>query len=208
MAAINDIYKCRFVSQWISGSQVGINVRHWLCTAKVGAGASDLQFAQALDVAVAPLYKALMNNAVTYRGVGVQKIWPLPVLLEISTSANAGAGTVANDMLPPQSCGLISFGTVLAGRHYRGRSYVPFPSEDDQTNGQFSVGYQTRLVALATQLGATFVVGGGGNTNTFIAVVYQRVAHLAQNITTASSHLNVATQRRRSTYGRQNTAPF
>lgn len=208
MANVNDIYKVRFVSYWATGQQAGVNVRHYLCTAKAGTGATEAQIAAGLDVSAAPLYKALLSASVQYRGVGIQKIWPLPILVETFTVVNAGAGTVAGDMLPPQSSGLITLLTNQAGRHFRGRLYVAFPGEADQADGSFIAGYTTRLGSLATMLVTPYTAGIGGNTNVFQPVVYNRVAHTTTNLITTTIHSNVATQRRRGTFGRTNTSPF
>lgn len=207
MANVNDIYEARIVSTY--GVQSAINVRHYQVTTKAGTGATDLQFAQALDGVFAAEVKALMNVSATYRGVGVRRIVPAPVSLETSTIANAGAGTTAGDALPLQIAGVISLRTLFGGRRYRGRLYVPFASESDSDgNGNPQAGYIAAMATFAASLRATFVPGGGGNTNTFVPGIYSRSGSFITAILSTLQRASWGTMRSRGGFGRANPAPF
>lgn len=207
MAQVGDLYEARIVVT--QGQQTSINVRHYEVTAKSGNGATDAQIASAIDTLIAGAYKALLDSVAFYRGVGVRRITPLPIGVEVSTLASSGVGTATGDSLPGQVSGLITLRTAFGGRSRRGRVYIPFPAEGDNgTTGTPTVGYNTRLGTLAAQLITSITAGGGGNDNFLIPVVYSRKFNLKTPVTTASGPFKWATQRSRGTYGRVNAPPF
>jgi len=190
------------------GNQTAVNVRHYAVTAKAGVGATPLEFAAQISAAVAGPYKGLMSSLADFHGVDAQVVWPIPGLAE-GTIANAGPGTITGDPLPFQTCGLIALRTATPTRHGRGRVYIPFPAETDNSNtGVPSAGYVTALDLIGTQLFLPRTPGTGGNTNTLTPVIYNRVAHTALGVTQWISRLYWATQRRRGNFGRPNAPPF
>lgn len=70
-------------------------------------------------------------------------------------------GSKTNDVLPPQDAAVITWRTGLAGRSYRGRSYVPYQNEGEQNAGVLAGGALTSLTtaaqAILTQYGPTGV---------------------------------------------------
>lgn len=207
MAELGDVYEARICC--VRGLQAALNVRHYLCVAVAGGGVSDLEFAGALDVLLAPLYKAILSGAANYRGVGVKRISPGPVTAEVSHTGNNGPGTVAGDPLPSQISGIITWSTGLAQRTRRGRSYIPFPAEaDSDVLSVPSASYLTRMLAITDALRNDISVGTGANTATFSPVVYSRKLNSAAHITSGLAANRWATQRSRGPFGRTNPAPF
>src|SRR5437879_6243831 len=78
--ALNDIVQVTIVCG--DAAQVSEEIVNYKVTVTVGPGITDQQAATALDATYAPLMKALINNNATYRGVGVQKNFPLPRTLQ------------------------------------------------------------------------------------------------------------------------------
>jgi len=83
------------------------------------------------------------------------------VLVQAFTAAPAltVVGTLAGDVLPRQTQGLLRWGTatVINGRRVRGRLFMPAPAEDqNDTGGTPIAAYQTAL----TTAGATVFVAG------------------------------------------------
>jgi hypothetical protein len=207
MALVGDIYEARIVST--IGGQTAINIRHYRVSTIVGTGASDSGIATAVNARFATDMKAAMTSNATYRGVGVRRIKPLPVTIETFTIASLGAGTAAGDVLPTQTCGMISLRTLLAGKSRRGRFYVPFPSEGlNDTDGTPTAAYITTLGLLAGDILATLTAGGGGNTNDLVPVVYSRELDLTTDLASTISRDKWATQRSRGDFGRVNPPPF
>lgn len=186
--------------------QVGLNVRHYRTNSETGTGATQVEIATALSPLFAPLYKALMTNTASFLGVTAQKIRPVPVQMRGSFGGDGGAGTAGVDPIPRQVAGLISHKTEFAGPGFRGRSYVPFPDENDNTlQGLPTAGYITRLAALATEMSDQQVIVGAAGTTTIDPVVFRRVQNTFSFIVDPSvASGRWATQRRRGSFGRLN----
>lgn len=206
--AINDVYRMRVITQ--QQEQIGVNVLHYRVVSSAPPEPSQLEIATFMDAALAPVYKPLLTAASTYRGVGVQRILPLPVQVESSTTANLGIGTVAGDELPKQITGLLSHRTSLAGAGFRGRTYVPFPGETDSAaDGLPGGGYVLRMVDLRQVLiAAHLVIGAGGGSVTLQLVVFRRATGVSTIVVASIVRTFWATQRRRGDFGRPNIPPF
>lgn len=91
------------------------------------------------------------------------------VLTQAFTAAPALAvtGTLAGDVLPRQTQGLLRWGTatVINGRRVRGRLFMPAPAEDqNDIGGSPTAGYQTAL----TTAGATVFIAGATSSEACI----------------------------------------
>jgi hypothetical protein len=196
-------------------SQVGINVMHWQVTSTVGVGVSQQLIAAALDTRIAALYKNLISSSVTYRGVIIQKVWPLPrVVAEFSVASTSGGSTAATQA-PTQVAGLVSFRTAKAGRAFRGRMYLPFlGSGSIDAGGNATAPYVTALQAFATALIPALTVTSAGNSNTMTPQIYHPRGygappvnlHSVDTIVSATASPLLATIRRRGNYGRSNSS--
>ena len=204
----NDILSIRLVTWEPTDSQLGINVLHGIVAALAGT-ITQGQIAAAIDTGVNGPYKAWMGAPATWRGVGVTKIFPLPRVLEENTSANNGAGTGGAKLCTQQTAGLNSYHTGLAGRRFRGRMYVAFPSDTFASNdGNITAGGVTALAAVATALAFGVTVTSGPNSATIVYGCWGRVTHVFTPYGQVVSNNKFATQRRRGQYGRTNLMPF
>ncbi len=159
---VGDLLEVRFINGL--EQQVAINVRHWLCEGVTAPGLDMQEFADVMSARFAPLYKALMPVPTLFRGCGARRLTPGPTLESLSNSG-AGPGLQAGDPLPGQVAGLIKLITDTPGPRGRGRCYVPFASESDNTVlGVPSGAYQTNLSNLGFDFwgGMTVINGGGG----------------------------------------------
>lgn len=208
MAAIGDIYALQIVNT--QGNQTAYNIQHWqVIEVPGGAGRTDAQIALFFESLYAPLYKAVMTLNANFWGLRLQKIWPLPVLIPVLSIVSAGAGTAGTAALPKQLCGFYNRKGLLAGRTRISRQYVPFPDEDDNLNATCtpSVGYMTRLGAIAgVAITVQLVVAGADNVK-LAPVIYHRTTHGVDALTTATAKQKWATQRRRGDFGRPNNPP-
>ncbi len=199
-------------------AQVGINTIHYQVTTTVGAGCTQFQMASALDTIAAPLMKLLLSSTVQYRGVTVQKVFPLPRVVAESATGFTGTGSGAATQVSPQVAGLISVRTGLAGRQFRGRLYAPFLGTGSiGANGSPTAPYVTALQNFANAMFANFTAGGVGNTATMTPVIYHPRGYgdppLHKNEVTAVTNVTAstlaATIRRRGNFGRSNpTSPI
>lgn len=208
MAAIGDIYEVRIFCDRVFSGQASVNVRHYRVTQVLGTGATNLTIAQFLDTAYHSKYKPLLCDSARYRGVGVRRIYPLPAETETLTGGNAGNGTATGQALPEQTCGIITLRTALGGPRYRGRVYVPFPSEDgNDADARPTTAYFDNLTLLGNTLVSGMSPGAGGNTIDMVAVVWSRKYNTYQDILTAQARFKWGTQRSRGTYGAKNLSP-
>jgi hypothetical protein len=212
----NDILEVRFVTfDPTPPTQVGINVMHWLVSTLTGVGVTQGDIAADLDAAAAPLYKLLLANPTSYRGVMVQKIWPAPRQLAEVSIGNAGVGTAGALQAPTQVAGVLKFTTAKAGRAFRGRIFVPFLSTSSLTaGGNQAAGYFTDLNNLGTMLTTPRLVTVGGNATPISPVVWHAKnfgkppagIHTYDPILLATPSTLLGTQRRRGNYGRVNAS--
>lgn len=189
--------------------QTALLNHHWLVTGEALGGATDLDFAGALDSAIAADLKALLYNTARYEGVLAQKIFPLPITARQQAVLGAGVGTAGAIGLPRQTAGLIDWHTALAGPAFRGRTFMCFPAAADSDGaGSPTNGYMTRLTAFATDvLGLGIITGSGGSIAVSLSILH--VADMSTTVVDAFQGRQVwATQKRRGTLGKRNVSPI
>jgi len=194
--AVGDILEVKFYcSQDI---QLGINVRHYRIASVVGVERTRAQIASHLSGLFQSDYKGIMSTSARFEGVGVRKIRPLPISIEELYGLDAGTGNRTGDPLPLQTAGLITLRTATAGRKGRGRVYLPFPAEIDNTSTANPLaGYITALGVMADRWVGDTVLTAGLDVTTLTSVVYNRATGLGTNITGRRVSSFWATQRRR-----------
>jgi len=205
---LNEIWMARIVCTL--GAQTSVNVRHYSVGNVVGNGCFDTDFVTNLDAALAADYKAVMTNEATYRGVSVQRIVPGPKTVPVFTLANTGTGSMVSDPLPKQCAGVISWKTSFSGHKYRGRTYIPFPSEAHSSAGGVPIGaYVTLLGNIRDRLvGSRNVSDGLGNSSILDPCIFHRLTNNMTLIMSGAAKSSWATQRRRGDYGKANLPPF
>jgi len=205
--AVGDILKMRTVC-WRTGIHLGINVYHWVVLSETGAGVTMKEYATAFDTLIKTDIRACLSVNANYRGVGFQKIAPGAVGAEANSVAGAGAGTETGDVLQTQS-GMFKKLTNFAGRKYRGRTYIPFPSESfNDSAGNPTSAYTTLLAVLAADIDILQTIVGAGGTATIFQVIWHRATASYTALTAMNVQLLWGTQRRRQQRGKLLTLPF
>lgn len=206
--ALNDILSLQVICNNVE--QTSFNTFHYIITATAPPAPFVSDVGVAFDTLMAPLFKACMSANSVYEGVRAQKIAPLPVTAQALISAHTGAGTAGGNDLPRQTAGLISWKTDLAGRGFRGRTYVPFPSSTFLTpGGHTTAGYQTAVLAIANAaIGFTAVAAGGGSCGLLLGVYHRKTLTITPIVSPARVRLFWATDRRRGDFGRPNVSPI
>jgi hypothetical protein len=211
---VNDILRVSVIcgGGTLATSQLAVNLYSYNIQAtSFTSGPTDAQVAAALDNLAAPLYKLLIGNLTTYRGILLSywNVTPLPVTQE--SNLNTGAGTGGATLLATQVRGIIKRLTNFAGRKYRGRLFLPFPTSTfSNTNGTPSGAYLTATANLVTALepAAGITVAGGGGTVTLLPIIWHRVSRTYDYITGHETEAYFATQRKSGNFGRPNLIPF
>lgn len=207
MAEINDVFQVRIVS--FLGVQFAYNVLHYEVVTKGGDGAPLSEIAAAMSSVLLPSYFPLLVSTATVKGVDVQKIWPLPISVLHPYPDDGGLGTAEGDALPKQTCGVVTKRTLKAGPHYRGRVYIPFPAETDNTSaGVPTAGYLTKLDDWAQVADDTVLAEDGADTNALLPVIYNRLTHETTVIDRCVRRTKWGTQRRRGDFGAANLDPW
>lgn len=195
-------------------AQAAVNTWHYHVDTVGVNPSTDQDISDQFDAMFQVAYKSLISTDVAYRGCVTQFIWPLPISVSVESIANAGACTAGSGTLPLQSSGLISWYTNTAGRHGRGRSYIPFPTPSDNnpaTGGHPIAGYISRLAVLANLLQNFHTIAGGGRSATISMCLFDaKPPDLGQFrfVNSAAARGVWATQRRRGAYGRPNLSPI
>lgn len=205
--ALNDIFTVKTFCYL--GNQLGLNVHYFQVTAIAGTGSDYGTCATTFDALFGPALRSCLPTVGSYVATHVQRVYPLPVLVFNEATINAGAGSSAGTPLPTQCCGIITIKTNQAGRAFRGRRYIPFPTSSfDTGNGVPTAAYVTFLNVIGNGLSLPTTVGGGGNTVTCTPVLYHRKTPATPTVVTAAYGVaKFATQRRRGSYGQPNTLP-
>lgn len=211
---IGDVLQVRYCCY--SENQISLNVLHYRVQSVAGVGAPLTDIATFFDITMAAAYKDLIGAFSKYRGVGVTNLAP-PATVEVATTGQDGAGTVAGADLPTQVSYLVSFQTAKRGRGFRGRMYPGFPpSAHIDSDGHMNAAGVAAIEAFFLALPFTgTVTAAGGNTTTLVMGVYRRIANGLPLIppqfepyTFGTWREKWATQRRRGDLGRTNVLPF
>lgn len=104
-----------------------------------------------------------------------------------------GVGIWGTAILPTQCCAVVTWQTDIAGRRYRGRSYLSSLTESNVTGNFLITSYRDRLQQFADRQIVEF-----GNDPEWSFVVLSRVASTSNRVISAVARDQVKTQRRRS----------
>jgi hypothetical protein len=208
-----DVLELRYASFVSAGGtvQLGLNVRHYRVRGVPAGSTVTLgDCVSRINTLHSTLYRAILAPGAVFIGLGLRRIRPAPPTQDAVEKVSTGPGTLpAGDLLAKQTSGVISLKTGFAGRAFRGRMFLPFPSEAINTaNGAPDVVYKTAVDVLAVQVKATVVVTSGTFTINLVPVIYHRGTHTVTDVTDALTSPLWGTQRRRGDYGRVNNLPF
>lgn len=211
--AVLDVFRLVVYTYFAGQQQQGVNVHYMQCLNIVGTPTDDNQV-QSFATGLSSVYTPLMTDKAIFQGVTLQK-WmpPTPLPMPVASTALNNPGVVTGDALPPDKAGIITWRTRFSGRKYRGRSYIPFPSEtDSDVNGLPTNGYVLRLVTLAGIFVPFFTSSDmGGNQAGWVKLVVHGRTPGSPNdaVVTSLPRQLWADQHRRGDYGRRNTpSPF
>ena len=199
--AVGDRYRVTFTSR-LPGVN-GLFTCHYRVASIVGPGATDVEIAQRFGALIPTPLRAVMSNEASYLGVSVQRYHPTPPAVPAFSNTGSGVGSVVAPVLPPQTSGILTWRTLLAGRKYRGRSYIPFPAETSSTNnGRPAAPYVADLNTLATALlGPIVVTGFAGDSTLWLIVQHRTVPANFTDVQLGLARDYWATVRRRSRAG-------
>lgn len=185
-----------------AGDQTSVNVFNYMVQSVVDPGPSLNDAAARFSDLVVTQYAGCMSPQAQYLGVKASVITSGPPPMP-GFKVEHTAGTMTGDLLPRAVSGLIQWQTDYSGKSYRGRTFVPFPSEAGSTSaGEPSTVYQTAVDDLASAIITMADISPGlGSANVYL-VLWSRQLNEFTKIQTASVPLRWGTQHRRGDYGR------
>lgn len=116
--------------------------------------------------------------------------------------ASVAGADVSGQELPPQCALVLSWFTALAGRSYRGRTYLTGFTEQTQDNGVWDSTHLTNVTGIITQM-LTVYGSGGTDGNWQFGVISRylngapRITPVITPVTSGVARAYVYTQRRR-----------
>ena len=208
----NDVISVKYICSSKPANEnvsLAINQMHYNAFSKVGLGATEQEVADGFSQALSLRYGLLFNPTSKFEGVIVQRVHPLPLGAQFKSTVGNQIGARPFETLPFQVCGALTKLTPFGGRKYRGRVYVPFPTEDDQTAAnEPSANYLNLILALGGELIASRVIGAI-NVTSFQAVLFHGGTppnHITA-ITGIQNRLYWTSQRRRNNAWRADVIP-
>ena len=203
---IGQLYEVRFVCKL--ANQYAVNVRHFRVTTIVSGQPTTDTFAGGLEAKFAPLFKACLSVRATWYGLGSRRVLPTQSLETISAAAR-GPGTVVGDALSTQTAAVITLRTPLPGKKFRGRMYVPFPSEtDNDLDARPTAAYLANTNALSLPLMQSTTYTIGADSFTAVPSIFHRALQTETTIVLAYTRPDWGTQRRRSQINRPDRSPI
>lgn len=196
--AVGDLVEARFYCN--DAAQNGINVIHYNVTAVIGGSRTDQQVADALSTAAAGAYKPYLPSICSYAGLTLQVVDPVPQVRVRSVLGN-GFGAQVADPLPPEVTLKIEARANVVGRRGRGRSFLPFWTEDDNNAlGRPNAACQALAAAWVAIMYSPTTVAAGGNSATLTPVIWSKKFAPARNPVVSTLVPNVFTHMKRRSF--------
>lgn len=201
-----DVVEVKFFCQ--CRDQIGINVRHFEVYSISTPSLSEEKAAHMMSLDVSSQYASILGADASYRGLQLRKLKPTLGATFTATDGGGQSGS-GGEVLPRQTCGIITLRTAEPGRAGRGRVYFPFPGESHTTiDGRPNPAYLADLNDLGDRFVNTWMLSEEELVINFKGVLYHRSAGTTTNLTGYQTRQKWATQRRRGDYGRPNALPF
>lgn len=206
---VGHTYRTRLVT--FSGAQVGLNILYYRCfQGPALADQTEQSFADHMSQLVAPLYRAILPEQASFRGVGVRDV-ATPLALEFTQNGQSQAGLVQGGIGAKQIAGLVAKFTAVNTPRARGRMYAAFPGLGSmETDGRPTGVYENQLDAMADVLFANISFGPNLNPTVMEPVIFSPGPGIIQinKIIQHRTRNRWATQRRRGDFGPTNIVPF
>lgn len=203
---VNDILRARYFTS-AGDVQSGINVVGYRVSNVVAPGVTDQDVADHLSGLAAVKYKAYLSQEAKFEGVSVQVCRPV-VFPTVTSTQGSGVGARATELLPFQATMLFSLRTPQAGPKGRGRTFLPFWSEgDNSATGEVEGAASTLGENVIDVIIAPHTINVGAFALTIMPVIISNAKGVAANfdITHTQARLQWATQRRRSRINKPDT---
>ncbi len=211
---VGDILSCR---AWCSlGDQAAVNSYNYKCISVTGGAITDQDLCDSFDFLAETFYKGWMAATATYDGIQTYFTFrpTLPIYPAfVKTTTNAGPGTTAGPVVPPNSAAILAYTTNIRGPSGRGRVFLPFAaSAQVGTDGTLTVGATVFANSYASTLLPPLTITIGGSSATFVWSLIHRHPKPApptdSQITSSGVTAKFGQMHKRGSYGRPNASPI
>jgi hypothetical protein len=205
--APNDVIQARCFC--VFGDQASVNTFYYIVGSVGPSPATDADAATQVDATFAPVIKVYMPNTAGYNETVCRVISNSPPTSPQFSNLNAGVGTGGGTGLSKQTAGIISWQTAFAGKKWRGRTYLPFPSTDEITNsGAPNALHTFRANAIAAAMKNLILISQAGRTANIAMVLFHRGPPPTTTVMNGwYIPVKFATMKKRGNYGRANSPP-
>lgn len=207
---LNAVWQVRIFTNETVGAtiQLGVNNLYYRCDAQVGGGAAEQDFINEVDTSFQAAYKAAISVGANYYGVSGRELLPTKSG-NVVQNVNAGAGTVAGNMLPKQVAAVFTKHTPQPGHSGRGRVYIGFqPVAGNTAAAGIAAGQLALLDTLRSIFASGILAITGADQSHMQPVLYSKKLNAFFTVSSVTKAAIWGTQRRRGDYGRQNALPF
>jgi len=164
---IGDIFKLSVICNNIADGSDYVNVHHFRQETPLVDLDPGTDLVNAWEATIPALYTPLMSNITALTQAEVRQIG-LPTYIYARTLTGY-VGDNTDNMLPPTTAPLISWRTGLAGRSYRGRTYMFPTTEVHQERGVVAASYSGAWEDWAN---AMLTIGDGVTSAQYILTIY------------------------------------
>jgi len=212
MPNMNPGDRYRITAVCVLDEQASLNRTYWKCGGIDGGGNVPwTDVARFFATQMSGLWTNLMANTALYKYTVFERCSGiLPLERAILDADGSNFGLAGPDPLPRQCCALITRYTAFKGKKGTARTYLPFPSVlmTTTTNGKpVWIGTITpNFNNLINFLTRNQTVISGANTVHMLPVVHALDPLFDDQVTSGIVGSGIATQRRRSDYGKSNKA--
>jgi hypothetical protein len=197
--AVGDIY-----SLVLDGTYVGNQMVNTFGF-KQRTGASGFQgqlLIDAFQAGVLPAYLPLINGGMTVQVMRCRDVVPGTSTPAEETLSSGNVGTNLGTTIPSQCAALVSWKTALAGRSYRGRTYIPAQMSNDWGGiGDIQSSFRVKIQTFVTTMLTVFGPSGISDFQFSIISRYhdkaERPTPVATPVTAGIIRDVIATQRKR-----------
>ena len=174
------------------------NLWDYVMVAQAGAATSYEELATGLKAAVGPLYQQVLSENAEFIGLTTKRLNPLPVSVAFDPGASNIPGLITGDGMSRQTCGALTKLTQLGGKAFRGRAYIPYPSESaNDADGNPTAGYKVNLGNLGAFMMAPITITGTGKSVTIAPAIWHKATRTYTLTTGYRVNPYWITQRRR-----------
>lgn len=175
-SVVGDLFEMRIYTS-NDGGQIAINTIHYVLNTLINPTFNIQDLADGFAHTIKAEFLACVSDEAEVIGYSARRIGVGRETLEYFNTSEGGLGTFTGEVLPGIVAGMLTLRTDQPGPRFRGRLFMPFPSENaNDSPGQPSTAYVTALSNFGGNcvFPSDFDTVAGKKTGSFQGVIYHR----------------------------------